>query len=77
MGIAVDDGRGSLAPQRLQHVFVVDVELGDRGEVGAQPVAVVVEPVLQQRGAVVALRGRLRHPCRELLAPGGILELEV
>ena len=37
----------------------------------------MVEPVLQERRAVAARRVRLRHPSGELLAPRGILELEV
>ncbi len=78
MRIAVDHGRGSGAPERLQRVLVVDVDLGDRGEVGAQPVPMVVETVLEQRGSVAASSRGVRNPgggsTRTL---GGILELQV
>ena len=77
MRIAVHDCRRPGSPERLQHLLVVDVELGDRGEVGTQPVSMMVEPVPQERRAVVVLRVRLGHPSGQLPPPRRVLELEV
>ena len=69
---------GPARQSACEHVLVVDVELGDRGEVGAQPVAMVVEPVLEQRRRRSCSSGWSPAPIRR--APsrrGGILELEV